>query len=310
MSAHIVVPALNGGSHELPATLSPQVLRDLLRRKMRFRGVVVSDALDMHALEQGSGYLAETMAAIAAGIDLLLFNHDLSRVEPACSNVMQAARRGLLSADEIHASARRILVLKNWIRKQTRASLAVIGCQEHLRLAQEVARKSVTLVRDSAGQLPLRVGPEDRMAVAIPRPQDLTPADTSSYVKPVLADALRRYHPRVDEFSFALNPPPSEIGALSKRLAQYEVVLIGTINATVHPGQAELVRQLMQQGKRLITVALRMPYDLAVYAGAATYLCTYSILPPAMEALAEALFGRIPLTGTLPVTIPGVSTKK
>jgi beta-N-acetylhexosaminidase len=310
MSAHIVVPALNGGSHELPATLSPQVLRDLLRRKMRFRGVVVSDALDMHALEQGSGYLAETMAAIAAGIDLLLFNHDLSRVEPACSNVIQAARRGLLSADEIHASARRILVLKNWIRKQTRASLAVIGCQEHLRLAQEVARKSVTLVRDSAGQLPLRVGPEDRMAVAIPRPQDLTPADTSSYVKPVLADALRRYHPRVDEFSFALNPPPSEIGALSKRLAQYEVVLIGTINATVHPGQAELVRQLMQQGKRLITVALRMPYDLAVYAGAATYLCTYSILPPAMEALAEALFGRIPLTGALPVTIPGVSTKK
>ena len=127
---------------------------------MRFDGVIVSDALDMHAMEQGSGYVAETMAAVAAGIDLLLFNHDLSRVEPACSNLVQAARRGLLSADEIHASARRIMALKNWIKRQPQEPLAVIGCKEHLQLAQEVARKSITLVRDTARQLPLRVGPE------------------------------------------------------------------------------------------------------------------------------------------------------
>ncbi len=59
MTAHIVMPALNGGSNELPATLSPQILRDLLRKKMRFNGVIVSDALDMHAMDQGSGYVAE-----------------------------------------------------------------------------------------------------------------------------------------------------------------------------------------------------------------------------------------------------------
>src|SRR6266404_3461866 len=97
MTAHIVMPALNGGSNELPATLSQKILRDLLRRKMRFNGVIVSDALDMHAMEQGSGYVAEAMAAVAAGLDLLLFNHDLSRVEPAYTNLVQATRRGLLS---------------------------------------------------------------------------------------------------------------------------------------------------------------------------------------------------------------------
>lgn len=310
MTAHIVVPALNGGSNELPATLSPEILRDLLRRKMRFSGVIVSDALDMHAMEQGHGYVAETMVAVAAGIDLLLFNHDLSRVEPAWSNLVQAARRGLLSADEIHASARRIIALKNWIKRQRQESLAVIGCKEHLQLAQEVARKSITLVRDTARQLPLRVSPEEKIAVAIPRPQDLTPADTSSYVKPVLADALRRYHPRVDEFSFAMSPSSSEIGALSERLAKYDVVVLGTINATAHPAQAELVKKLIKRGTRLITVALRMPYDLAAYPEASTYICTYSILPPAMEALAEALCGRIVFSGVLPVSIPGKSRKK
>jgi beta-N-acetylhexosaminidase len=309
MTAHIVMPALNGGSNELPATLSPRILRDLLRRKMLFKGVVVSDALDMHAMEQGPGYVAETMSAVAAGIDLLLFNHDLSRVEPASSNLVQAARRGLLSADEIRASARRILDLKNWIKRQQQESLAVIGCKEHLQLAQEVARKSVTLVRDTARLLPLRVGADEKIAVAIPRPQDLTPADTSSYVKPVLADALRRYHPRVDEFSFAMSPAAEEIGALSERMAKYDVVVLGTINATAHPAQARLVQKLIKQKTRMITVALRMPYDLAAYPAAPTYVCTYSILPPAMEALAEALFGRIPFAGALPVTIPGLFAK-
>jgi beta-N-acetylhexosaminidase len=310
MTAHIVMPALNGGSNELPATLSHKILRDLLRRKMRFNGVIVSDALDMHAMEQESGYIAETMAAVAAGIDLLLFNHDLARVEPACSNLVQAARRGLLSADEIHASARRILTLKNWIKRQRQHPLAVIGCKEHLQLAREVARKSLTLVRDTARQLPLRVAPNEKIAVATPRPEDLTPADTSSYVKPVLADALRRYHPRVDEFSFAMSPAAEEIGTLCERLAKYDVVVLGTINATAHPGQAELVKRLIKQGTRLITVALRMPYDLAAYPKAATYICTYSILPPAMEALAEAIIGRISFAGILPVTIPGKSANK
>jgi beta-N-acetylhexosaminidase len=304
MTAHIVMPALNGGSNELPATLSPKILRDLLRRKMRFNGVIVSDALDMHAMEQGSGYVAETMAAVAAGIDLLLFNHDLARVEPACSNLLQAARRGLLSADEIHASARRIITLKNWIKRQRQQSLAVIGCKEHLQLAQEVARKSITLVRDTARQLPLRIAPNEKIAVALPRPEDLTPADTSSYVKPALADALRRYHAQVDEFSFAMNPAVEEIGALCERLAKYDVVVLGTINATAHPGQAELVKRLIKQGTRLIAVALRMPYDLAAYPEATTYICTYSILAPSMEALAEALFGRIAFAGSLPVSIP------
>jgi beta-N-acetylhexosaminidase len=107
-----------------------------------------------------------------------------------------------------------------------------------------------------------------------------------------------------------MSPAAEEIGALCERLAKYEVVVLGTINASDHPGQAELVRKLLKQGPRLITVALRMPYDLAAYPQASTYVCTYSILSPSMEALAEALFGRIAFIGTLPVTIPTRSTEK
>jgi beta-N-acetylhexosaminidase len=304
MTAHIIVPALNGGSHELPATLSSEILQRLLRKKMGFNGVIVSDALDMHAIAQGPEYISEAIAAVSAGNDLLLFNHDLGCVEPVHRNIVQACRRGLLQEQQVQASARRIMRLKKWIAQQPRDPMSVIGCEEHLRLAREVAQRSITLVHDKAGLLPLRVPPDKKIALALARPEDLTPADTSSYVTPGLGAALRRYFSQVDEFSFAVNPQTEEISALCKRLNSYETVIIGTINASAYPSQAELVNRLLKQGTRLVAVALRLPYDLAAYPAAPTYVCAYSILQPSMEALADVLFGCRDFQGRLPVTIP------
>jgi beta-N-acetylhexosaminidase len=159
-------------------------------------------------------------------------------------------------------------------------------------------------MRNSAGQLPLRVPEGKKIAVAFAPPEDLTPADTSSYVTPGLAAALHRYGVQVDEFSFAIDPASEEIAETCKRLSGYETAIVGTINASLYPAQAELVNRLIRQGTRVIAVALRLPYDLAAYPAAATYLCTYSILQPSMEALADALIGRLEYQGQLPVTIP------
>ena len=306
MPAHIVMPALNGKLLDLPATLSRQILRELLRSRMGFQGIVVSDAFDMHALEQGPGYIAEVIAAVSSGIDLLLFNHDLSRVEGAWANLVQAARRGLLSADEVRYSARRILALKTWIARWPQPPLEVVRSRKHLQLAQEVARKSVTLVRDTDGLLPLSIRADERIAVAMPRPEDLTPADTSSYEQPELARSLRRYHPHVDGFSFDIDPGAEEIEHLCSQLSRYDLIVVGTINAAARAGQAALIERLRKQSPRLIALALRLPYDLASYPAVRAYICTYSILPPSMEAVADGLFGHIPFRGKLPVKIPGV----
>jgi beta-N-acetylhexosaminidase len=303
MTAHIVFPALNGGT-TLPATLSRDILQGLLRRKLSFDGLIVSDAMDMHAIEQGPGLVVDALAALGAGVDLLLLNHDLARVSSTYSCAVQAARRGLLSPQEIRASARRILKLKAWLARSKQPPLSVIGCRDHWALAREVAEKSVTLVRDAGGQLPLNLQPNARIAVVIPRPEDLTPADTSSLVMPALATAMRRYHGQVDDYTVAMNPSVAEITALRARLAKYDLLILGTINAATYPGQAALVNTLLKNGSRVIAVALRMPYDLAAYPAAPTYVCTYSILPPAMEALAQVLWGRIPFRGKLPVSIP------
>jgi len=301
MTAHIALPSLTEGGN-VPATLSRAILTGLLRRQLKYDGIIVTDALDMHALDQGPGLAAEAMAAIDAGADLVLFNHDLSKLENAFPVIVQAARRGFLSTSEIQAASRRILVLKAWLARKKQPPLSIVGCREHRALAGEVARRSVTLVRDKARLLPLRLPKKARVLVVVPRPEDLTPADTSSYLIPSLASALRRYCPRVDELQVPMNPDASDVRAAREKASRYDIAVIGTINATA--GQADIVTATVKQGTPTIAVALRMPYDVVAYPSVATYLCTYGILPPSMDALAAAMVGRAPFSGRLPVTLP------
>lgn len=305
MTAHIALPALNGGS-DIPATLSAAVLRGLLRRELGFEGVIISDAMEMKAIEQGEGLGIDAIAAVVAGVDLLLLNADLADQHRIRSALRQAVRRTLISADDVTASARRILSLKHWLEEQTQPPFEVVGCAEHRALAMDLATRSITLVRDAARRLPLRPASGARVAAIMPWPGDLTPADTSSTVAPALAGALRRYHPAVDEFIMPLNPSGNDVAALRERMRDYHPIVVGTINATMHAGQAALVNALLEDGRPTVTVALRLPYDLRTYPAAPTYLCTYSILEPSLEALAAALFGEQPCSGRLPVSIPGM----
>ena len=293
MTAHVAVPALNGGL-ELPSTLSPAIIRQLLRRDLGFEGVVISDAMDMKAIEQGAGLVIDAITAAGAGVDLLLLQGDSDQTDAVYAGLLQATRRGLLSAADQLASAERVLALKRWLAAQPQPALDVVACAEHQALARETARQALTLVRDDAHRLPLRSPAGARIAAVAPRPADLTPADTSSYIVPSLAAALRAYHPAVDEFLIPLNPPEAEALALAEQLSGYDLVIAGTINSGAHAGQATLINALLERNLPLIAVALRMPTDLAAYPTAPTYLCSYSILEPALEALAAALWASSP----------------
>jgi len=305
MTAHIAVPAFEADML-LPATLSPRLLRGLLRDELGFDGVIISDAMEMAAITQGREFVVDALAAAAAGIDLLLLNSDTVMQQDAYAGLLQAARRALLAPGDVMASAERVLALKHWLAEQPRPALDVVGSAEHRALADEIAAGSITLVRDDARMLALRPSPNARLAVIVPRPVDLTPADTSSYVSCALAEALRRYHPAVDEFVVAHQPTDAEIAALRRRISDYDAVIVGTINAAAESGQAALVNALLTAATPVIAVALRMPYDLSAYPKAPTYACTYNLLPPSMDALARALLGHIPFAGRLPVSIPGL----
>ena len=308
MSGHFAAPGLTG-SRSLPSTLSRHVMHELLRDELGFDGVSITDALDMGALAQGASQAVDILAALDAGVDLLLATADRAAQRRIESTLRRAAQVDFIEAERARRSLARIAGLRRWVGTFEDPPLDIVGSREHRALAVELARRSLTLVRDDARLLPLRLAPDARILVIMPAPRDLTPADTSSFVTPTLAAALRAHHPGIDDVITSHPPTPAEIAALRDRAEHADVIVVGTISASADAAQADLVRALAGTGRPLVTIALRTPWDLAAYPEARTHLCTYSILPESMDALAAGLFGEAPFPGHLPVAIEGIADR-
>jgi beta-N-acetylhexosaminidase len=308
MSGHLALPAITGRL-DLPATMSRAVMTDLLRGDLGFDGVTISDALDMRAIAQGDGLADAVVAAIDAGVDLLLTAADpgaRARIETA---LLAAAADGRLDPAALAATDRRLAALRAWLGAAGSApDLEVVGGAEHAALAREVAARSITLVRDPAGLRPWspRSGADGRPArilAVMPRPADLTPADTSSTVEPALAEALRRTGASIDEVIVEQMPDAASIAAVRDRAATADLVVIGTIDASREPAQVALVEAVTATRIPVIAAALRGPWDVATYPSSVTALATYSILPGSLDALVAVLSGAAEAPGRLPVAV-------
>ncbi|HVL54638.1 MAG TPA: glycoside hydrolase family 3 N-terminal domain-containing protein [Vitreimonas sp.] len=305
MSAHAAMVGLTGDP-TLPATLSSTVMGDVLRGELGFEGITITDALDMAALPQGPEQVVDAIAAIRAGVDLLLLGPSVSQRTRIENGLAHAARRGLFDDEAMARSHARIAALRGRLRV-ARPDLDLVGGPEHRALAREVADRSVTLVRDDAGLLPLRLSSAARILAVMPAPVDLTPADTSSTVVPGLAAALRRRHATVDEIVTGHPPTPADIAAVAGRAAAVDLVVVGTLSASLDRAQADLVTAILGTATPTITVALRTPWDLAAYPASTVHAATYGIHAPSLDALADALFDLRPFSGRLPVAIPGIA---
>ena len=306
MLGHFALPAVSGRD-DLPTTLSRAVMTDLLRRDLGFDGLTISDALDMRALAQGPDQAVDVVAAIRAGVDLLLASADPDALERIEHTLVRAADRELFDADEVGATERRVAALREWlVLAGPQPDLAIVRGTEHEALAAELAARSITLGANPRGLLPMRAGTAGaagRILAVMPRPTDLTPADTSSTIQPALAAALRRYHADVDEVVVEPEPDAASIAAVRERAAAADHVIIGTIDAHRLTAQLRLVEAVAVTGTPTIAVAMRGPWDIAAYPAGVTSLATYSILPGSLDALAAVLVGQAQPIGRLPVRL-------
>jgi beta-N-acetylhexosaminidase len=300
MTGHFAIPGMTE-RNDIASTLSYAVLTDLLRGELGFGGAVITDAFDMGAIAQGSGQVIDAIAAIRAGVDLMLLKGDTQeRVE---QGLALASHRGLISDARLSDAVTNSRELRRWVAKSAKPPVDVVGSKQHTDLASEAAQRSITLVKNAAGLLPLRLDPAARIAAIMPTPIDLTPADTSSLVKPGLAAALRTHHGNVDEFVVGHPPSDEDIEAMRSKAGDYDVIVVGTISAALDTQQAKLANQLIDTGVPTVTVAMRTPYDLNVYERTTTNVCSYGLRQPSLDATAAALFGVNPFEGRLPVTV-------
>jgi beta-N-acetylhexosaminidase len=303
MTGHFAIPGITERD-DIASTLSSAVLTGLLRDELGFQGAVITDAFDMGAIAQGAGQVIDAIAAVRAGVDLMLLKGDAQdRLE---QGLALANHRGIIPDSRLRDAIANSRRLRRRIAESVRPDLGVVGSQVHQDLAIEAASRSITLVRNDAGLLPLRLDGSARVAAIMPTPMDLTPADTSSLVEPGLASAIRQHHPNVDEFIVGHPPTDAEITAIRDQVGQYDLVVLGTISASLDEQQAALANQVLAAGTPTVAVAMRTPYDVVAYPTAETYVCSYGIRQPSLEATAAALFGAVPFSGRLPVTIPNL----
>ena len=142
--------------------------------------------------------------------------------------------------------------------------------------------------------------------VITPQPRDLTPADSSADEPLALAESLRRHHGDVVDVRVDAEPDERQVAGAREAVEGAAYAVVATLAADVQPAQARLVEAVLSTGVPTVTLAMRTPYDLGVYPGAPTHLCSYAIVPASVGAVADALFGRQPVRGRLPVAIPGL----
>jgi beta-N-acetylhexosaminidase len=310
MTGHIATPGLTGGS-DLPATLSAAVLDTLLRGNLGFRGLVVTDALNMGAIVTRFGAAQAAVLALKAGADILLMPADAAS---AIAAVVQAVQTGEVSEARLDSSVARILAAKaraGLFRRRTvdLDSIALlVGTRRHFALADSIVQRSIVLVKDSLALVPLPPAMRRVLVVAYG-------IETEGSVGVTLAATLRdEGGRRVRVLRLWPASGPASYDSVRAAAAQADLVAVAVSarpaawrpSAVNMPDSlAALVQELARTGTApVVAIAFGSPYLFAQVPDVTGYLVAWSDVDASERAAAEALLGRIGITGRMPVSLP------
>jgi beta-N-acetylhexosaminidase len=298
MIAHVAFPAL---THDdaLPATLSSAIIQGLLREKMEYEGVIVSDCLEMQAISDTFGSELAAVMALQAGIDLVLVSHTFTRQQGSFENIREAALTGELSAQVIQRAAKRILELKARYLSWDEAAVD-IDYAAHMQLQDRAYELSTTLVRNDDALLPLHPQAGENIVIVSPARNTTTMVEDRFYSDEMLLDILRRYSSNVSLLTVA---PDADYEELLRGTRENDIFIVATVNAHLDEEQAKVVRFLIAEGRRVVGIAVRNPYDIQAFLQLRTYLAIYEYTRPALVAAARVIFGEREARGRLPVSV-------
>jgi beta-N-acetylhexosaminidase len=312
MTGHLNVPALEPDP-DTPATLSSHILSDLLRKDLGFRGLVVTDAMDMGGITVRFAPGEAAVRAVLAGADCLLMP---PVPDAAFGALKQAVKAGRIPAKRLDDSVRRILEAKARLGLNAKRLVDLNAINSRFadpswqKEAQEISDRGITLMRDTPRRLPLDGSKLSRALLLA------FYADPEPYPGEDLERELRW---RFDSVT-ALRADTRFGSAANLKLPApeaYDIAVLALFvrvsdrkgNVDVPAEQAALAEQLYKTGKPVVTLAFGSPYLIERFPQAETWLGAFGISDVAQISMARALFGEIPLAGRLPVTIPGIPLK-
>ena len=307
MSFHGAMPALD--SSGVPGTLSQKVLTDLLRNELRFTGIIISDAMDMAGVLNQYGAVEAVKRAVAAGVDILIQPLEVTSTIDA---VVAGVAEGRYTEARIDQSVRRILAAKQELGLDRKKLVSldslryVVGDSAHAAMARRIAERSITLVKDSLGQVPLRTSPSMRvLSVTIGRRTDLAAGvsfngELRNHVRNLRTEFLAAEDPAADYARLERAADSADVTVISSYVGQNW----DAVSAAAPQAFASFVERLTMRGKRPVVVSFGNPYLLQQIPWVSAYVVAWGGFPPSQIAAARALTGVQPVTGKLPISIP------
>jgi beta-N-acetylhexosaminidase len=310
MTAHLAVPALDP-TPGLPATLSAPILTGLLREKMGFRGLIVTDALGMGGVTSAFSTEEVSLRAVLAGVDMLLLPPEPAKV---IAYLAAAVRDGRIPVARIDASARRILEAKATLGLDRDRFVKVdelrrrVAPKAYLDQAARTLEGSTTLVKNDGGVLPLAVPPEELVVISLS-------SDLGDYFAgQAFVTAMRSRFPQAAAFYADADTGQDRLDEAFGKAASAETVVLalfsrlsdGKGSVDLEPRHVDLIRRLVElpDGPKVVAVSFASPYFLRHFPGVDAYMCLYKNTPETQSVAARALAGEMDVSGKLPVSIP------
>lgn len=308
MTAHIAVPALDDSGR--PATLSPRILTGLLRRRMGYDGLILTDSLGMGAVSAGRGQAQAAVEAVQAGADVVLTAAPMEAHIAIIQTLAAAIQQGQIPAERIDQSILRILRVKyafGLFGSLPASDLKRAGSPEHQAAADEMALRAVTLLRNDAKSIPLPPPPARLLLIS---PHALPPA--SSRDGTLFAELLRQQGYQVTELVLNLDSSESRASVSANAMARasvHDVVIFGEWELVKRyinwddRWQEDLVAKLGKSGRPLIVVAWHNPAALLRCPQLLTFLTAYGNTSAQVAAVAAVLMGKHLPSGRIPMSV-------
>jgi beta-N-acetylhexosaminidase len=306
MIAHLSFPELESAPN-IPSSLSSNIVRGLLIDKLGFGGLVVTDALNMKGITKYFSTSEVAVMCVEAGIDLILMPLDEKTTIDAIVNAVSSGR---LSEGQINRSAEKILTAKYKLglfeNKYVNDAdvYKSIDYNEAGRIALEIAKESITLVKDNNNFLPLKDPGKTNLIISLSDGKDNL--NTSYFI-----DKFSNHFHGSGVIEITENLTGTEIEKLLSDAVYYDNIIIGvfakvkygTGKITVLPSHAEFLRSLSGFHKNFTVISFGNPYLLKEFQEIPSYICAYGDSDVSIDASLMAVTGAIRFKGRLPVSI-------
>ena len=287
MTAHIIYPALDT---DRPATLSPTILTDLLRKELGFDGLLITDDMEMKAIDDRYQSDEAAVMAIEAGADIVMVLWTPAKQIEVFDALLSAVKSGRISQARLDQSVERILKSKRMAFDRRFVEVDAVGTtvggEAHKQLAQTIASRAITVVRNRNNLLPLKLKPETSVLILS--------------ASPTLFDIFKAHHPNTGEARIPETPRGAQIQLqLSPQARDADVIIAGITNIE----QAGLVQQFSFRPTPVIVIALGSPYTLRGCPGVSASLAAYDTHDASVSAAIKVIVGAREAQGKLPIQL-------